>query len=120
MNYGVILWSDPDQGQAVIWCEDCGCLAYYQAPDRPDHARLGFFDTGDYVEFELTKHGGLRRASNAHKLHAAASPRVQETLQQGTPTEDARRRGRPIAALTHQPERPETHPWRGKEISRLG
>ena len=47
--YGVILWSDPEGGQAVIWCEDRGDLAYYEAPERPDHGGYGFFDAGDYV-----------------------------------------------------------------------
>jgi len=79
--YGVILWSDPDVRKAVIWCEDHGELAYYEAPAHYS-ARDGlFFDPGDYVQFELSIDNNLRRASNATTIQAASFPYVAHTLE---------------------------------------
>lgn len=72
--YGVILWSDPDAGQAVIWCEEQGDLVYYEAPGHPGHLRRSFFDTGDYVEFEVTEENSRRRARNAQTVMSAQDP----------------------------------------------
>jgi hypothetical protein len=81
--YGVILWSDPEIGQAVIWCEDRGDLVFYQAPPRSWHVRRVFFDTGDYVEFDVTNDTRPRRARNAQTVMSAQSPRVADTLHGG-------------------------------------
>lgn len=72
--YGVILWSDPDVGQAVIWCEEQGDLVYYEAPEHPGAVRQTFFDTGDYVEFEVTEENSQRRARNAQTVMSAQDP----------------------------------------------
>ncbi len=94
--FGVILWSDAAAGQAVIWCEDSGNLAYYQAPGRLRHSQCDFFDAGDYVEFEVTQDDRLRRASNAQKVQAEPTCRVQEVLRRGPEFENEQRRVRPI------------------------
>ncbi len=78
--YGVILWSDADVGKAVIWCEDHGDLAYYEAPPHVADPEQLFFDPGDYVEFDLTVEDDLRRASNAQTILAASYPMVAHTL----------------------------------------
>lgn len=79
--YGVIIWSDPDVRKAVIWCEDNGYLAYYEAPEETSHVAQEFFDAGDYVEFEMTADIAPHRACNAQTLRSAGSPRVARTLQ---------------------------------------
>ena len=86
--YGVILWSDPDVRKAVIWCEDNGALAYYEAPDEPHKASQTFFDAGDYVEFEMSEDRGPRRVVNAQTLLTAQSPRGNRTLREGEDTLD--------------------------------
>ena len=63
--FGVILWSDPFVKKAVIWCEDQGNLAYYEAPKNVSRIDELFFDTGDYVEFDVEMDRDLCRASNA-------------------------------------------------------
>jgi hypothetical protein len=75
--YGVILWSDPNMGKAVIWCEDHGDLAYYEAPERGAHLGQFFFDTGDFVEFDVTDEARMRRARNAQKVTTRAGGRVR-------------------------------------------
>lgn len=84
--YGVILWSDPDVQKAVIWCEDQGDLAYYEANDASSIAEDVFFDAGDYVEFDVTVENDLRRASNAQTILAARYPTVAHTLDRVVPT----------------------------------
>jgi hypothetical protein len=78
--YGVILWSDPDVRKAVIWCEDQGYLAYYEAPEETRNLPQEFFDAGDYIEFEMTDDVAPRRACNAQMLRSARCPRVARTL----------------------------------------
>jgi len=84
--YGVILWSDPDVRKAVIWCEDHGELAYYEAPDQPFASESVFFDPGDYVQFELSIDNNLRRASNATTIQAGSFPNVAHTLETSVST----------------------------------
>lgn len=78
--YGVILWSDPCVRKAVIWCEDQGSLAYYEAPDSVLRSDEMFFDTGDYVEFDVTMDKDLARAQNAHIVMPARTPSLPHTL----------------------------------------
>lgn len=49
--FGVIIWSDPDAGKAVIWCEDHGDLAFYRESCSAHFVRM---EAGDLVEFTLT------------------------------------------------------------------
>ncbi len=92
--YGVILWSDPDVRKAVIWCEDHGELAYYEAPDQVVGGDTMFFDPGDYVQFDLSIDDNLRRASNATTIQAGSFPSVAHTLEASSPT-DVRYRSEP-------------------------
>jgi len=50
---GVILWSDPADQKAVIWCEDQGDLAYLSKPG-PIAEHSSFVEVGDVVEFDLS------------------------------------------------------------------
>lgn len=62
--FGVILWVNSTDRKAVIWCEDEGDLAYFEDEIQPIEAEKGFFDAGDYVEFDVMTDKKLRRASN--------------------------------------------------------
>lgn len=79
--YGVVLWSDPDVRKAVIWCEECGALDLYEEAGGPWHEPGGFFEPGDYVEYEMSDGTGCRRAVNPQTLRSADSPRISEALQ---------------------------------------
>ncbi|WP_375690954.1 hypothetical protein [Pseudooceanicola sp. LIPI14-2-Ac024] len=56
--FGVVLWSDDAESKAVIWCEDHGDLAYYDAYTHPGAAPA--LTAGDLVRFEVEE-GGQRR-----------------------------------------------------------
>ena len=64
---GVILWSDPANEKAVIWCEDHGDLAFLS---RVECAALpdDFFDVGDIVDFEVVTERNVRRVHRAKRL----------------------------------------------------
>ncbi len=60
--YGVVLWSNPSENKAVIWCEDHGDLAFYRGNDAGAHVA---FDAGDLIQFEISQETSLRYAHNA-------------------------------------------------------
>lgn len=65
---GVILWSDPKDQTAVIWCEDHGDLAFLSKTEntkQPDP----FFDVGDVIEFDIQTTRNMRLATNPNRVH---------------------------------------------------
>lgn len=111
--YGVILWSDPDIGQAVIWCEDRGDLVFYQAPSRSLRAGGGFLDTGDYVEFDDTGETGPRRAYSARTVLPAPRQRRVDALPAGDSVQHRRESAERAAAFdlaARPPDRPANSP----------
>ena len=75
---GVVLWSDPTEKKAVIWCEDHGDLAFLSRPDAVHLPDL-FVDVGDVVEFELRAARKTRQVESVKILSGArAAPLVQE------------------------------------------
>lgn len=67
---GVILWCDPVDQKAVIWCEDQGNLAYMARPDSiclPE----SFVDVGDIVEFDVATERSTRLARNMNVVAAS-------------------------------------------------
>lgn len=64
---GVILWSDPCDSKAVIWCEDHGDLAYMSVSENK-HLPDRFFEVGDMVEFDVSTKRNLRLAYNTRRL----------------------------------------------------
>jgi len=58
--FGVVLWSDCAEHRAVIWCEDHGELAYYDAMEHPDAVDL-LMEPGDLVKFDLGQTSGRMR-----------------------------------------------------------
>jgi hypothetical protein len=61
---GVILWCDPADQKAVIWCEDQGDLAFLSSPETV-HLPDTFVDVGDVVEFDIQAVRNTRLAKNA-------------------------------------------------------
>lgn len=68
---GVVLWSDPCDRKAVVWCEDQGDLAFLS-----EHATLdvhdAFFEIGDVLQFDVTLERTYRRASNPRLVQEGA------------------------------------------------
>ena len=64
---GVVLWSDAAERKAVIWCEDHGELAFFNASDTVLNSD-DFFDAGDLIQFEMKVKNSARRACNARLL----------------------------------------------------
>lgn len=59
--FGVVLWSDNNLNQAVIWCEDHGDLAFFKA-GRECGSGPEDMQAGDLVSFELVAGNPLRLA----------------------------------------------------------
>lgn len=81
--YGVVLWSDEVQNRAVIWCEDHGDLAYFEA-GQDWHGAVPGMSPGDLVTFDLSVERLMRVARN---------PRLVATEEYPTLASDLRRAG---------------------------
>ena len=59
----VIIWSDPVERKAVVWCEDQGDLAFLKpsAESLEDSASLA---AGDIIEFDVKLEDGFRLVTN--------------------------------------------------------
>jgi len=68
---GVILWSDPVDQKAVIWCEDQGDLAYLSKPG-PIAEHRSFVEVGDVVEFDLSFRRTTHRVAENIRLVSQA------------------------------------------------
>lgn len=77
--YGVVLWSDPEDRKAVIWCEDHGDLAYYGegCTSLFDGYSL---DAGDLVHFQLQEGAKMRLAQNPELVSEQHAPALAERL----------------------------------------
>ena len=60
---GVIIWSDPVERKAVVWCEDQGDLAFLKpsAESLEDSASLA---AGDIIEFDVKLEDSFRLVTN--------------------------------------------------------
>lgn len=76
---GVVLWSDPQERKAVIWCEDHGELAFFRDTEESGCEGLPF-GAGDLVEFQLVTENNLRFALGPQVLTAAACPGLSNML----------------------------------------
>ena len=61
--FGVVLWSDPQERKAVIWCEDHGDLAYFDESLSCGWSDLSL-DAGDLVSFDVHTDRDMRLARN--------------------------------------------------------
>ncbi|WP_323764970.1 hypothetical protein [Marinovum sp.] len=76
---GVVLWANPDDQKAVVWCEDQGNLAFYLEPQ--DTALSGVaLDAGDLIEFELREEPQFRRVTNPTLLVQDHAPELVAKL----------------------------------------
>ncbi|WP_122073902.1 hypothetical protein [Pseudophaeobacter sp. EL27] len=74
---GIVLWSDATAGNAVIWCEDQGDLAFYSHVSAPSDFAIR---VGDWVLFELKLKDDLRLALNIQVLQEPACPELAADL----------------------------------------
>jgi len=78
--FGVVLWSSQAEGKAVIWCEDHGDLAFFNATDEDMHDALFGFGAGDLVQFDLQQERLMRRASNPRLVSEGQFPDLPDSL----------------------------------------
>ncbi|SLN67852.1 hypothetical protein ROA7450_03642 [Roseovarius albus] len=78
--FGVVLWSDPDQNRAVIWCEDHGNLAFLSS-EVVQGVEACAIEAGDLVRFDIVDDGKVRRAENAQLVEPGAYPQLVSSLQ---------------------------------------
>lgn len=77
--YGVVLWSDADDRQAVIWCEDHGDLAFVDKGGR-DMDDCPGLAPGDLVCFELQIDSQIRKAINPSVVAEQEYPTLASAL----------------------------------------
>ncbi|PYC48461.1 hypothetical protein DI396_05660 [Litorivita pollutaquae] len=81
--FGVVLWSDTQDQKAVIWCEDHGDLAFYNAGQETD-AQSCFdgcsLDAGDLVQFEIDTAEATRIARNPRLIAEGQYPTLAAEL----------------------------------------
>lgn len=90
--YGVVLWSDTDEQKAVIWCEDHGDLAFYNANECNSQDRCEdsvfdgvMMDAGDLVHFEISEKRHLRYARNPRLISEDEYPTLAQGLNHAMP-----------------------------------
>lgn len=98
MMFGVVLWSDGTDSKALIWCEDHGDLAYFNAGDDTDRVRPSL-DPGDIVQFEMTEEPQMRRAWNPRIVAEEQYPTLAHRLQNAKPSEGSAQAGRSASAI---------------------
>ncbi|WP_299731188.1 hypothetical protein [uncultured Tateyamaria sp.] len=77
---GIILWCDPSDQKAVIWCEDQGDLAYLSGREKVDVPEP-FFEVGDVVEFDVQTLRNMRLALNPTRVeHRNSGTSLSEGL----------------------------------------
>ncbi|ATG39933.1 hypothetical protein [Phaeobacter piscinae] len=74
---GVVLWTDHDLRQAVIWCEDHGDLVYYRWASSDEPIVLS---KGDCVAFQVETKGALRLACDLRIIKESQSPELAAKL----------------------------------------
>ncbi len=86
---GVVLWSNPDDQKAVVWCEDQGNLAYYLEPQNDGMTGVSL-DAGDLIEFELKEDPQMRRVTNPTLLVEDHAPELARQLDRCANTPSAK------------------------------
>jgi len=111
--FGVVLWSCPDEGRAVIWCEDHGKLAFYARSKCSvacaDAHEGDALDAGDLIEFDVEDLSEQRRAHNPKLLVPDHAPCIATELRQGVGS------GMPSDTL-HERHAPATHNVQGEVV----
>ncbi|MEM8775919.1 MAG: hypothetical protein AAGF53_12855 [Pseudomonadota bacterium] len=77
--HGVILWGDQRCDRALIWCEDHGSLAFYNAPSVIEGDRVQF-DAGDLVQFDVQDGDDMRLATNLSVVATEEFPYLASQL----------------------------------------
>jgi len=75
---GVVLWCDSAALRALIWCEDHGELAYYQAGEAG--AVPVAVEAGDLVHVVLSATHGMRRARTLRVVARRADAELPRRL----------------------------------------
>lgn len=97
--YGVVLWTDQRQNQAVIWCEDHGDLAFYRGAAGGDSAMAA----GDLVQFDLRDGGDMRFAEAPRLVTRHSHPTLSAELKKVGARMGTVAPNRPVAANSGRP-----------------
>ncbi len=102
--YGVVLWSDPQKRQAVVWCSDHGDLAYVQSRDCMD-AEGDLPKAGTSCVIEFHNQNGLRVCKKLTPMTEEALPDLPNILHnEAKPhTADAPKGNPPLPRKTARP-----------------
>lgn len=76
---GIVIWSDPAEHKAVIWCSDHADLVYASGAD----AMLGSFtmpDPGTMVSFRTRMENGVRICDRLTPLQRDVAPELAQAL----------------------------------------
>lgn len=82
--FGVVLWSDCTEHRAVIWCEDHGELAYFDAVEHPGAIALSM-EPGDLVRFDIRQAGRMRLVRNPSLVAERQFPTLASDLKELAP-----------------------------------
>lgn len=86
--YGVVLWSDPKCDRALIWCEDHGSLAFYNAQTKKNEKKPAF-ESGDLVRFKSRDTRDMRIAEELEVIATDEYPSLARELRQAGHSESA-------------------------------
>ena len=75
--FGVVLWSDEQDQNAVIWCEDHGDLAFYRNDTNINEVEM---DAGDWVQFDMKMDQNQRKAHNPRLVSEGVYPDLADAL----------------------------------------
>ncbi len=96
---GIVLWSHPERGVAVIWCADQQRLAYYAASSRDGGLGDGAVGgsavalaAGDLVAFHSRLARGLRLADQLVLIERGWHPELASALRETPPPQEAPRK----------------------------
>lgn len=80
--FGIVLWSASDNGKAVVWCEDQGDLAFFNAETEGKSALDLDFVQGDLLQFDIAEDRHIRVVRNARRIAQNHSPFLARRLKE--------------------------------------
>ena len=75
MLRGVVIWYQPSEYKALIWCEDSGSLAFATGPMSWRNPMVEI-SVGDCVGFIADSHGRERKCRDVHLIAPQVAPEL--------------------------------------------
>ncbi|TMM54418.1 hypothetical protein [Sulfitobacter sabulilitoris] len=110
---GVVLWSDKTSSKAVVWCEDQGELAFYDASEGGGGGHGATFEAGDVVTFDVLVRDSKRRVIDPRLIGECDGASLQDSLRErGHGPAAASRMAQVIPFGRHRSSAPASRPTR--------